>query len=87
MVVPTRTSSSSIFTTSTSIVIPTPTQSPQCEGSLSSGDYEVKWSASGGKVDFSVSVANTASGVDTVAIGWVAVGFSLSASMVQKMYT
>ena len=77
MVVPTRTSSSSIFTTSTSIVTPTPTQSPQCKGSLSSGVYEVSWAVSGGNVDFTVSADTTE---------WVGVGFSLTANMVCKIY-
>ena len=77
MDVPTPASSSSIFTTGTSIVIPTPTQSPQCEGSLSSGNYEVSWSISVGNVDFTVSVDTT---------GWVGIGFSLTPTMVCKVY-
>ena len=77
MDVPTPTLSSSIFTTRSSVVNPTPIQSPQCEGSLSSGDYEVSWSVSVGNVDFTVSVNTT---------GWVGIGFSLTPSMVCKLY-
>ena len=54
-----------------------PVSNAQCTGSLSNSSYEVSWAVSGGNVDFTVSADTT---------GWVGVGFSLTPSMVCKIY-
>ena len=49
----------------------------QCTGSMSSSGHEVSWTVSGENVEFTVSADTT---------GWVGVGFSLTPSMVCKIY-